>query len=380
MKQMLLITLTALYFSASAQNPINAYFPSIGDTLITAVDEEPAPSFSNLITPPGMPQVWDLTGADNDDTDRVIYRDVNDAQNGGQFPGADLYIGNQTEGETFFDISNTEFRALGYSGSDPGGFGLQVVARFNPPFVERYAPLAFFDNNIQESFLSLPFSTDQLPDSLFSGLPIAPDSIRVRITTNRAELVDSYGTMKIPGGEYDVLRLKRTEISNTALDIHIPFVGWLDISAFGGGQFGEFLGADTTITHRFFADGVKEEIAVLTLNNAANEVQHIRYKYNGVVSAPESPEDAPGNAGVFAFPNPAVEWVRFDCVNLPPDEYTLKIFNIVGKQVWNETHFLSGNKSIRLDLQSFKKGTYMYSLLNKKGDVIGTKRLVVVKP
>jgi hypothetical protein len=55
------------------------------------------------------------------------------------------------------------------------------------------------------------------------------------------------------------------------------------------------------------------------------------------------------------FPNPAVDWVRFDCSNLPQEEYTLKIYNIIGKVVWKETYQLSGNRSIRIDLDDFKK-------------------------
>jgi hypothetical protein len=48
--------------------------------------------------------------------------------------------------------------------------------------------------------------------------------------------------------------------------------------------------------------------------------------------------------------------------------------------VWEEQYFISGNKSIRIELDDFKKGTYLYSLTNSEGAVIGTKRLVVVKP
>ena len=58
----------------------------------------------------------------------------------------------------------------------------------------------------------------------------------------------------------------------------------------------------------------------------------------------------------------------------------MKIFNIVGKVVWKENYALSGNKSIKLQLEEFKKGTYLYSLLDSKGNTIGTKRLVVLKP
>ncbi len=168
------------------------------------------------------------------------------------------------------------------------------------------------------------------------------------------------------------------------MDVYVsqPFpIGWVDIATIlgGGGPFGNFLGTDTTISYRFFSNLHKEELAILTLNNDQSSVEAARFKnIDNLTPAPEV--DAPGSASVQAFPNPAIQWVRFDCTNLPQDEYTLKIFNIVGKVVWKNTYSIAGSRSIRVDLDEFKKGTYLYSLINQDGTIIGTKRLVVVKP
>jgi hypothetical protein len=35
---------------------------------------------------------------------------------------------------------------------------------------------------------------------------------------------------------------------------------------------------------------------------------------------------------------------------------------------------------VTLELQDFRKGTYLYSLVDSKGNIVGTKRLVVLKP
>ena len=109
-----------------------------------------------------------------------------------------------------------------------------------------------------------------------------------------------------------------------------------------------------------------------------SQVVRIRYKDNKTTAAPEV--NSPGTASISAFPNPAVDWVRFDCTNLPQEDYTLKIFNIIGKVVWKENYQLAGTRSIRVELDNFKKGTYLYSLSDKKGHIVGTKRLVVLKP
>jgi hypothetical protein len=164
------------------------------------------------------------------------------------------------------------------------------------------------------------------------------------------------------------------------LDVLVPFLGWVDLSTIigGGGGIGGFAGTDTTITYHFYSNTEKEDIAVATMSNDLSSIVSIRYKDLGITPTAEPTDDFAG--GIQAFPNPAVEWVRFDCTNLVPGEYTLKIFNIIGKCVWKKNYTLSGNASFKVDLDDFKKGTYIYSLVDKKGNAVGTKRLVVLKP
>lgn len=379
MKGMLLAVFSAMYFGAFAQITVtSATFPNAGDTLRFATSTDVSGNASAL-TPSGASQLWDFSDLQADSESETVFVAASSALNSMEFPTADLaVIGGQ--GESFFHKTNNLVEFLGYAGGDPANLGVQVAAHYSPALVERRAPLNFFDVNTQNSALTLPFSTENLPDTLFTGAPFVPDSIRVRISTERLDIVDGWGTCFIPGGEYDVLRLKRSEYTNTAVDILVPVLGWVDLSSLvpNGGGFGAFLGTDTTNTYRFYSGTEKEEIAVVTANADWTVAESIRYKNNG--TSPSITVGAPGRASISAFPNPAVEWVRFDCTNLPSSDYTLKIFNIVGKVVWKKTYPLSGNKSIKVELEDFKKGTYLYSLADKNGKVVGTKRLVVLKP
>ncbi len=382
---MLLATaLSTLYTLATAQITVtNATFPVSGDSLVYAVDN--APLGLNPATAPGGNQIWDFSTLQKDDNLSVVYRPANAGNQVANFPGADLVITGQT-GETYFNVTNTKFEALGYAGADPAGFGLDVVTKFSPPIVERKSPMNFFDINSQSSNLSLTFPTDQPPlDSVFSNLPVNIDSMRVAITTNRLDIVDAWGTASIPGGSYPVLRQRRTDYTTTGIEVYvvlIPGFGqWIDLSTIiggGGGGLGDFLGTDTTVTYRFYNDVEKEEIAIATMSNDLSTVESVRFKNNTITPAIEPVTADFG--GIQAFPNPAVEWVRFDCSNLASGEYTLKIFNIIGKCVWKKDYTLSGTTSFRVNLEDFKKGTYIYSLVDRQGNAVGTKRLVVLKP
>lgn len=374
---MLLAVFSALCFGATAQITVtSATFPVAGDTLLYVIDD--APANINPATPPGGNQLWDFSALQIAQTVETAYRPANTGTNASSYPGAELVITGQT-GETYFNVTNNKLEALGYSGGDPAGLGLNVLAKFSPPVSERISPLNFFDITQQTTDLSLPFSTDQLPDSLFAGAPFTPDSIRVRLNMQRLDVVDGWGNCIIPGGTYPVLRQKRTEYTTTNLDVYLGFLGWIDISQLGGGGFSDFLGTDTTVTYRFLSGTEKEEIAIATMSNDLSEVERVRYKNTGLSDADDI-FDAPGSANIQAHPNPAVEFVNFNCSNLPRDNYTLKIYNIVGKVVWKGDYALNGNKVIYLELDNFNKGTYLYSLSDGKGNIIGTKRLVVLKP
>lgn len=378
---MLLAALSLMWFNATAQITVTAAtFPAVGDTFRYAIDL--APAGTNFITPPGENQSWDFSDLQFEQTLETVYLPPGEGASNASFPGAELLVKGIT-GESYFNVTNNKVELLGYAGGDPANFGVNVLARFVPSIIERRSPLNFFDVNQQTTNLSLPFSTDALPDSLVANIPGIDliDSIRVRINFQRLEVVDGWGELKIPGMPMPtpVLREKRTQYTTTNLDVH-SFIGWIPVPLDPGtGGLANFLGTDTTVTYRFYSNIHKEELAILTLNNEQNAVDQAVFKnIDMLTSMPDF--DAPGAASIQAFPNPAIQWVRFDCSNLPADDYTLKIFNIVGKVVWKESHYIAGKRSIKVDLEEFKKGTYLYSLVNGDGTIIGTKRLVIVKP
>lgn len=380
MRRMLLAFFSALCISSSAQITITAAtFPVAGDTFKIAYDMNP--NNIQAATPPGGNQLWDFTGLQTTQSDVLIYRPASAGVHSMSFPGTELTT-ITPNAETYYNITNTQFQITGYAGLAPANLGIQVLANYSPSIIERRAPLNFFDVNTQNSALTLPFSTEQLPDTLFSGIPFVPDSFRIRLNTNRLDVVDAWGICQIPGGSYPVLRLKRTSMTSTGFDVKVPFLGWVDLSTLlgggGGTPIGNFIGTDTTVTYHFLNGTERQEIAVATMNSDLSQVQSVEFKDNAIVADFEA--YAPGAANIQAFPNPAVERVRFDCTNLPSEEYTLKIFNIIGKVVWKQNYMISGNRSMTLELEDFRKGTYLYSLVDSKGNIVGTKRLVVLKP
>jgi len=389
MKRMLLALLSALSLHATAQITISAAtFPVVGDTFRYAIDLDPSVSI-DFITPPGGNQLWDFSGLKFGQTNQTIFLAPAQGTGASSFPGAELLTKVQGGSETYFNVTtgaNARVELMGFIGGAAVPFAPNAVGRFSPALVDRRAPLAYGNTYSLISNLTIPFSVDDLPpffDTLLSGIPGGQfiDSIRVKIRFVQTDTVDAWGSLKIPGltMPIPVLREKQVEKSTTTMEARLGI--WIDISTFlGGAGFGNFLGADSSITYRFLSDIHKEELAAVTANFALDTIQTVRFKNIAVLTSTPEVAEAPGTASVQALPNPAIDWVRFECNNLPSDEYTLKIFNIVGKVVWKETFQAAGKRLISVDLENFNKGTYLYSLVNQKGIIIGTKRLVVVKP
>ncbi len=371
--------------SLSAQITLsNTSFPVVGDTLRTAVDAMPG---GITISAPGADQSWDFSDLQGLARETIL-RPANEGQAFGDFPNANILIELGQAGELYYNSNNSTYELLGFFGSPLDQFDLELVAKYDPALVERRAPMDFFDNFTSGTSLLLPFSIEELPSELTDSLPFTPDSLRVRISSTQSSLVDAWGSLEIPGGTYDVLRVKEEQVQETRLDVKIgfgPFSIWQDVTdlligAGGGGGLGGFLGMDTTMAYSFFSNDAKEPIAVLTVNPLDDSVLTVEYKAEKDIINNTTGYINPGRSDIYAYPNPAIDEARFDIVNLPAGRYKLKLYNILGVEVMKEEYSIQGNRTVKLNLSKMRKGTYLYSLVNEKGKTITTKRLMIIRP
>lgn len=379
MKKILPIVLFFYTISLSAQITVtSASFPAIGDTLKTATDGAPQ---GISITPPGGDQVWNFPGLQGV-TSETIVRPAAEGTNADQFPEADLLFpvgANIDGGDSYANITSQVYELIGYVGPDPANLGINVVVPFSPAIVERRSPMNFFDVNTTTSGILLALSTDSLPGEIVNDLPITPDSIRINFASSRTDVVDAWGTLTIPGGTYEVLRERRTEIRETQLEAKVgigPFATWVNVSDF---LPSEFLGADTITTYVFVSNTEKENIAQITVSNDEEQTPlFITYKANDVMTNVSYLNT--GYADMFAYPNPAIDKVRINFLNMSPGNYTFRIFNILGKEIMQREYRINGNRTVGINIDTLQKGTYLYNLSDARGKIIKTKRLMVIRP
>ena len=359
----------------------NATFPAPGDTLRTVIDTDPNINLQS----PGEDLTWNFTSLDGPVFENIIL-DANQGASFAEFPSATIMTGQTPLAETYFQTTATAYTSLGYSGQDPIGLGLDVAFKNTPPLVERISPLNYNDDSNSSSFVSVPFAWSDLPALITDSLPLptTPDSIAIEVSTTRTETVDAWGKVILPVGTFDVLRVRRMDITETSVQALIPtFPGfpsiWVDVTSFLGGV-SPFLGGDTTLTYRYYNDESKEPIAIIRADPIDETPTNAEYKSvdPSTVNIIKLYDKKPN---IYAYPNPAIDQVRFDLVNIPNGTYDLNIYNILGVKVWSKKYdFTNSSDTIQLDLNNFKKGTYLYSLVNDGGKTFATRRLVILRP
>lgn len=347
--------------------------PRPGDSLYVAVDQ--LPTTLRPITM-GKNQRWDLTTMQAPFTRRIVWRPAQQGRYGSQFRSAEMVapIDELTEG--YFRTSGGELQLVGMVGPDPLGLSRRAVMRFQPPLLERKLPLRYGEAFQADAQMVYTLAAEELPASFRKKLPINPDSVRIRVGYDRQFHVDGWGKLVAPGGYYDVVREKRTEIRDYRLEAKIGQRRWQDLTSAIADK--QLLRPTTAIAYHFLNNNEKEPIAIVWMDPAEKKPLRVEYK----ASDPEASIQNLTNLkpDVYAFPNPAIINVRFEFYNLPPGAYLLTIYNILGVEQWSRRYILQGNLTEKVDISELKRGTYLYSLKDENGKTLTTKRLMVLRP
>jgi hypothetical protein len=365
-----LIFFVALAGSLSAQITVtNAAFPAAGDTLRVAFDTTSA---GIVITPPGGGQTWNFSALTAAFTRTSVVKPASAGENAAAFPSATLVLEGQN-GDSYYRVTPSVYELIGFDGNDPAGLGVPVITAFNPPIQERRSPLNFFDINTANGALLVPFAANQLPQAILNLLPIVPDSIRIRLNSNRTDLVDGWGTLTIPGGTYDVLRERRTQYSDTRVEVKIGVFPWTDVTALIPlPDVG--LGRDTTLTYNFFSNTAKEPIAIVTADHVTGQVLSVEYKFNGIISSSNELPEA--NKSVIAYPNPTGDRLFLELKDLSWGEYEFSMFDVAGRSVLRRQVQFHAGAPTEIDVQSIRSGAYFFIITDRGGQIRYAGRVV----
>ena len=351
-------------------------FPVPGDTLRTVTSFN-FDGFDKEMT--GEDLFWGLTNVSGGFLTETIYIEPTEGVASDLFPDADL-LDNSTLQEIYYQTLDDRIVEIGRAGLDPVLNLIDLTFENEGENLLRRAPMSFGDSFMNESSFRIQVPGSEIPDTLLDLLPIVPDSMRLIVEELDEDVVDAWGTVEIPGGTYEVIRVKRTTTTNVQLAAKVPVLNWLVVDPanplFAGlGPLLDLLGETVEMSYAFVANDNKEIIASFA-ENEEGELVSMTYKGDVTTSVGKinlKEED------ILTYPNPTFGDVTFKLVNLPHDNYKVVVYNILGKQLWSsDIDFFEGK--LVADLSHLRKGTYFYSVINGQGQKVATRRLMIITP
>lgn len=364
----------------SAQITLTAdYLPDDGDTLFISVADSLATV--DLVGTDG-PLVWDFSSLNAVATDERLVEATVTGTIDDQFPDADLKVATSPFSTNYYRRTNTTFELVGNLGVTDFIPGFEVATPFEPAYVERRAPLAFGDQQQTTSSFLVAADVDSLPAEILAlGGPTlaAFDSIRLNTQITRTDMVDAYGTLTVDGATYDVLRERREETREIKIEAKLGFLPWADVTSQIVALLPEIGDAVTeqsgVITYEFWSNDHVEPIATVNTNPEDGAVRSVTFKTNRITSSINDIAVDPNQ--VRLYPNPAVSAVVFEAEGLQRGQYTLRITNMLGRKMANRVLESGGSIRTELDVSQLPRGLYLYSLINSRGRILATKRLLV---
>jgi len=393
MRKNLLILLTFLV-SVSMLNAqvtlTNAVFPATGDVLKT----RQATSLNGAVsvTAAGPNQTWDFSQMTGGILDTTVVVAASTGTYAALFPSANIILETSIlPGENYLETGANSMSIVGFAG-DVLGIGVIIPAVFEDPFVLLQTPTNYQDTYTDHANFEIEIGTANYPalvayldDSLgLAAAGIEVDSLRLTYTATILYNADSWGNLTVPEtGAFDVLRVKQSIYSNIVVEFkgkfaNIPF-NWSDPSQVPGAPALPFAGPGTNVNYFFYNDVAKETIAVIEMNaDDSTQISEVTYKSEQTTSVF-------GFAGinvpsVKAYPNPAVSNLNLEVKNFTSGNYNVKVYNIIGRELMSEKHYINGDKTINVNTSTLPKGTYLYNISDEKGVTILSRRFMVARP
>lgn len=396
MKKNVLLIIPILLFGliTNAQITVtNSVFATTNQSFETAIIN----GLQNVnITPAGPNQTWDMSNLQG----TPINYTAADASAGtyfSLFPTSSIILPEfgGTTGDAYVQVDANQMLTIGIVATIDG-----LVSDFPVPLgqprVDLQTPMNY--NDVSASSFDFQVALDphnpsgtQL-DSIITefenqaGGFVTIDSIRLTFNTNRTTEVDAWGNLTTPTDAYDVLRLRKVDTTNTILEVKISVLGspnvlWQDPTDPNGLNVDPAaleslgIGIDTIITYEFWS--ATEQQSILTYvtdgNGTPTYGQYARTASNtkGIMGS---------TIEVNAYPNPATDNFTLEMKNFEAGDYTLKMYNIIGKEVKSVPFRYNGDTKMLVQTGDLNHGTYVYRILNDQDERLVTRRIVIVRP
>ena len=314
--------------------------PRVGDTILMASDNLPE---NVAILGRGENQSWDLMSLQSAFTQKVAITTTNQERTSIPFKTSGILMQEINGVKSFFESDGHSLSLLGTIGLDPMNIGVQTTTFYNEPIETVHFPLKYGEKKKIQGDFSFKISIEDLPKDILYTLPITPDSVRYRCTLVQEKEIDGWGTLALPDNTYDVLREKVVEERTYRVDIKVGSLPWQDITEAVDDP--KIQKKQLSESFHFYSNETTSKVAVAYMKPNGVNPELVYYTVTDPSSTMRTASNRPD---IYAYPNPAINNVRFEFSNLKPSNYSLKIYNILGVVVMQENYTLNGFKTKKI--------------------------------
>lgn len=344
--------------------------PDFGDTLRYKTDRNP----SIFILDPGSDLVWDFSKLTGPYVDEYVFGVPSSERE--LHSNVDMILRKNGEPLSLLRWKGDDLQELGRYQDELIKGQISELTTYSSPAIFRKGNIKIGETEVDNYQSTLNWSTVDLPIMLINDLPKGVDSVRLDLKTRVTTDADAWGTLYMPFGTHESIRLRR--------DIMVES----DFSIFSEGAWHPF-NSDrlmnqffmTSTSHRteyhYYTVQSHMPIAIVEVDDF-NKPIRVQYQIDRRIYANAKPFNK--EVGLYAHPNPTFGDIRFDFYGYDPGNYKITVYNTILKELWSESYDIVQDDTVDLDLSYLQKGSYYYSIETESGDRILIKKLNIIKP
>ncbi len=127
-----------------------------------------------------------------------------------------------------------------------------------------------------------------------------------------------------------------------------------------------------------YKDLKTDQIACVVYMNKFNQVESVMFRSSDIENI--KTYDNSSSQEFILHPTVSFGDIRLDFLGFAPGAYELEVFSILGAKIWTNTYHIAGDITFKEDFGSLAKGHYQYTLRDKNGNRILTRRFAIIKP
>lgn len=337
MKNNIYIILIALFpFSAFSQPIINmTNMPQTGDEVMISICSDPLNPGNS-----GMMQTWDMSSLTQSEEQSFTYVEPETAPRIDSFPDANLVAQNWTGDFSYYQVTNSELKILGYLASIPPDDTSIIVF------------------NQAEKLLELPYSYNDSHTSEFTGSSWVPGFGEFPFDGTLDFEADGYGTLILPTGSYE--NVVRYHFYREQVNY---------VNGIPAGTTTKEQWAWVSAEYRFWLLIMEEN------NDGFNTTSLVWYDKNPYPATTSGISDLADNQ-LHIFPNPAksghslnIEWKTSETVNI-------SVLNTSGQLMIKQAEqFDTGINPVQLNVEQ----TGIFTLTIENRDQVFNQQIIIIK-